>query len=68
MCYQKYHDCKYCKQPYTCDENDYTCPTINHDFNMDMCPACHDKLEEILEEKDLEAVNLMNIDIEDLLR
>lgn len=67
MCYQKFHTCRYCSSPYPCDEDNYTCPTINHDADMDMCLACKKKLEEKLNEVNLDKIDTLNIDFKDLL-
>lgn len=40
MCYQIYHQCRYCKNQYECALENYICPTINHDEDMEMCDLC----------------------------
>ena len=67
MCYQKYHDCKYCKNPYPCNVDDYVCPTINHDVNMYMCPDCEYRLEVKLEEVDIDEIDLFDINLKNIL-
>lgn len=50
MCYQKFHKCRYCNDLYPCEDDNYKCPTINHDVNQDMCPSCIQKLERKIRE------------------
>lgn len=52
MCYEHYHICKYCKQIYTCDLENWICPTVNFDVDAEMCDDCRYKLEETLKEMD----------------
>lgn len=68
MCYQKFHSCHYCDNDYPCDEDNYTCPTINHDIDMDMCPLCKDKLNDKLRDIDIEDVDLMDLNFEEFLK
>lgn len=65
MCYQKFHQCKYCKTDYECRVDNYTCPTLNHDADMNMCPLCKIKLETLISSlttEELDAIDPMDID------
>ena len=68
MCYQKFHTCRYCNNQYPCDLDNYTCPTLNHDEDMDMCLACKKRLEDKLSEIDLNETDINEIDFDELLR
>jgi len=43
MCYQHFHNCKYCKNQYECKDANYICPTINNDVDRFMCIVCKDR-------------------------
>lgn len=67
MCYQKFHECMYCNTSYVCKENNYNCPTINHDEDMNMCDDCKVKLENKIKILKDEDVNITLMTIEDIL-
>jgi hypothetical protein len=50
MCYEHYHNCKYCKAHYRCALANKLCPTINFDADKNMCDSCRASLEELVEE------------------
>lgn len=40
MCFQLYHECKYCNNQYECSLPNYICPSVNHDEDEFMCDSC----------------------------
>lgn len=54
MCHMFYHICRLCKKHYECNENNYVCPTINKDANMNLCKECEVKYWKYMQEKENE--------------
>lgn len=58
MCYEKFHDCRFCKKHYLCDLSNFECPTVNFDLDMNICDDCRILLLENIkriEDKELES-------------
>lgn len=50
MCYEHFHDCKYCSIHYQCVLPNKECPTVNFDVDMKMCIDCRKNLEILVEQ------------------
>lgn len=53
MCYEHYHNCKYCNTHYICSLPNKQCPTVNFDKDKNMCDTCRSTLEEIIKDFEL---------------
>jgi len=50
MCYEHFHECRFCGKHYSCEIENSLCPTLNLDKDRNLCEDCREELEKLLRE------------------